>query len=87
MNALLSPDVQHLRRDLERALEKARKAEAIWSHLLEDEERRKARKAHPCFMRRARARYWRIAWTYAATGMALGVAVGMLLGAASKVCP
>jgi hypothetical protein len=39
-----------------------------------------------CCMRRARARYWRLARGYLALGAALGIAVGMLLGAASKVC-
>lgn len=39
-----------------------------------------------CCMRRARARYWRIARGYLACGVVLGVALGMLLGAASKVC-
>lgn len=42
--------------------------------------------SRPCCLRRARARYWRIARGYFGLGLALGVAVGMLLGAASKVC-
>lgn len=36
-----------------------------------------------CCMRRARARYWRIAWTYMACGAALGLAIGIFLGALS----
>jgi len=39
-----------------------------------------------CRFRRARARYWRIAYGYLGLGVALGVAIGMVLGAASKVC-
>ncbi len=39
-----------------------------------------------CCMRRARARYWRIARGYLACGLVLGIALGMVLGAASKVC-
>lgn len=39
-----------------------------------------------CCIRRARARYWRIARGYLGLGVALGVALGMVLGAASKVC-
>jgi hypothetical protein len=41
---------------------------------------------HSCCIRRARARYWRIARGYLGLGVALGVALGMVLGAASKVC-
>lgn len=43
-------------------------------------------RASPCCMRRARARYWRIARGYLACGLVLGIALGMVLGAASKVC-